>query len=269
MSRARLAPGLRVVRRGRDLVQVGLYAEPMVLLPRTEDVELTLAALVEGGPVGADPDNASVLDHLDRHGALVWDPLPPPVRPGVAVLGRLEIPGLPEPSGLLQASGIAVTPSIDRAQMVLVLNVGELDRNRLDPLIRSRTTHLVVRLVDGGAVIGPFVTPGVTACLRCVDAHLSVRDPDHVAVTARYIRATARSRPDGMPDLDPALSSFALAWAVRDVVAHVTGREPSTWSRTVLLGRSTTQRTEQTWSRHPQCGCCWPVDGEQVAYPFR
>ena len=99
--------------------------------------------------------------------------------------------------------------------------------------------------------------PGVTACLRCIDAHQSVRDPDHVAVTARYVRATARVRPDGVPDIDPALAALALAWAARDVVAHLDGREPSTWSRTLVLSAEPARRDEHEWRRHPQCGCCW------------
>jgi len=260
--RARLAPGLRVVRRGRDHVQVGLYAGRRVLLQRTDTVERTLAALVGGVPVTADPDNASVLERLERNGCVVWDPTPRRGRPSVVVLGRLEVDGVPDPAGVLRAAGVAVAPSVDHADVVLVLSAGELDRDRLDLLIRRRATHLVVRLVDGGAVIGPFVAPGVTACLRCVDAHLSVRDPDHVVVTARYVRATSRSRPDGTPDLEPALTSVALAWALRDVVAHLTGSEPSTWSRTVHLGRNPLEQTQQSWLRHPQCGCCWPVEPE-------
>jgi bacteriocin biosynthesis cyclodehydratase domain-containing protein len=259
-TRARLSPGLRVVRRGRDQLQVGLYDEQRVLLPRTEEVEQTLAAVLEGGPVSEVSAAAWVLERLERSGCVVWDRPPPSGRPTVAVLGGLEVPGLPHLDTLLGACGVAIT-TVDRARAVLVLSVGELDRDRLDPLILRRRDHLVVRLVDGGAVIGPFVAPGVTACLRCVDAHLSVRDPDHVAVTTRYVRATACSRSDGVPDLDPALASVVLAWAVRDVVAHLTASEPSTWSRTVHLGRIPSRLTTQTWLRHPQCGCCWPDEG--------
>jgi bacteriocin biosynthesis cyclodehydratase domain-containing protein len=120
--------------------------------------------------------------------------------------------------------------------------------------------HLVVRLVDGGALLGPFVVPGETACLRCIDAHESVRDPDHVAVTTRYAQASGSPRGDGVPDLDPALASIALAWAVRDVTAHLDGHEPSTWSRTLHLRPDPTRREEQAWPRHPHCGCSWAAD---------
>lgn len=259
-ARPRLAPGLRVVRRGLDHFQVGLYDDRRVLLPRTEDVEHTLASLLEGTAPSEDPASAAVLERLDRNGCVAWEPSDRRGSRSVAIIGRLAVPGLPDLDGLLGAAGVAITASPLDAEVVLVLSAGELDRDRLDPLIRSRVTHLVVRLVDGGAVLGPFVVPGATACLRCVDAHLSVPDPDHVAVTSRYVRATARARSDGVPDLDAALTAVALAWAVRDVVAHLDGGEPSTWSRTVHLGAAPTRQAEHRWLRHPRCGCCWPTE---------
>ena len=152
------------------------------------------------------------------------------------MLGRIAGPGLPDIEELLGAAGVTTTSEPGEADAVVAIGLGELPRERLDPLLRSSTSHVVVRLVDGGAVIGPFVVPGKTACLRCIDAHQSVLDPHHVAVTTRYVEATARARPDGMPDLvDPALAAIALAWAVRDVVVHLDGGQPSTWSRTLLL----------------------------------
>ena len=63
-----------------------------------------------------------------------------------------------------------------------------------------------------------------------------------------------------MPDvIDPALAALAHAWAVRDVIAHLDGSRPATWSRTIQLGPEAAHRREQDWSRHPECGCCWSV----------
>ena len=259
--RPRLAPGLRVVRRGLDHLQIGLYDGRRVLLPRTASVEQTLGLLLGHGPLDEDQADLALLDRLDQHGCLARDsPAAGVAHPSVAVLGELRSWGIPDVHEQLGAAGVVVTPSPTHADVVLVLSPGELDRDRVDPLVRSRTSHLVVRLVDGGAVLGPFVVPGTTACLRCIDAHLSVPDPDHVAVTTRYVRATARARPDGTPDLEPTLTSLAVLWAVRDVAAHVRGQQPSTWSRTLHLGPEPASRTERTWARHPQCGCSWPVD---------
>ena len=252
----RLAPGLRVVRRGLRHLQVGLYADRRVLLPRTAEVEATLALLLQQRPLDDDGSTAAVLALLDAHGCL--DRSRPTPGGTVAVLGRFEAPGLPDLGALLATAGLTITHSPASADVVLVQAVGELDRDLLDPLIRSRTSHLVVRMVDAGAVLGPFVVPGVTACLRCVDAHQSLLDPDHVAVTSRYLRATAVPRDDGVPDVpDVSLVALALSWATRDVVAHLEGREPATLSRTIRFDRQPARREELAWLRHPDCGCCW------------
>jgi len=259
-SRPHLAPGLRVVRRGLDRVQVGLYDGRRVVLPRTEGVLRTLALLLERQPIDEDPATAWVIEQLDRNGCLVRGTRSRTGR-RVALLGRIAGPGLPDIEELLAAAGVVTTADPGEADAVLALGLGELPREQLDPLLRSNTSHVVVRLVDGGAVIGPFVVPGKTACLRCIDAHQSVLDPHHVAVTTRYVEATARARPDGLSDLvDPALATIALAWAVRDVVVHLDGGQPSTWSRTLLLRPDPTQRREDTWLRHPMCACCFAED---------
>lgn len=266
VRRSQLAPGLRVVRRGLDQLQVGLHDGRRVVLPRTEVVERTLSLLLERRPVEESPATSLVLDRLARHGCLVPEQQSPGPVGTVAVLGPLDLgpldgPALRDVHGLLATAGVATTPEPSAAGVVMVLSAGELPRDRLDPLLRSRTSHVVVRLVDGAAVLGPFVVPGATACLRCIDAHETVRDPDHVAVTSRYVDATSRPRADGVPDTDPALVSAALAWAVRDVVAHLGGREPSTWSRTLVLGPEPAADRGQTWLRHPRCGCCWDASG--------
>ena len=127
---------------------------------------------------------------------------------------------------------------------MLVLSAGELARERLDPLVRRGTSHLVVRLVDGAALVGPFVVPGVTACLRCIDAHRS--DPRsrprgrHHPLRAGQLAGPDRTAYPTSPT--PLLATVAVAWAVRDVVAHLDGRRPSTWSRTLLLDADPSRR---------------------------
>jgi hypothetical protein len=257
LTRPRLAPGLRVVRRGLHQLQVGLYADRRVLLPRTPEVEHTLTRLLQQQPVDDVPAARAVLTVLDEQGCL--DRGRPVAGGTVALLGGAPTRGPVDLSGLLVAAGLTETDSVEHADVVVVLALGELDRDLLDPLVRRRTDHLVVRMVDGGAVLGPFVVPGVTACLRCVDAHLSLLDPDHVVVTSRYLRATSVPRDDGVPDVpDASLLGLATSWAARDVVAHLAGREPATFSRTLRFGPDPAFREEKRWLRHPDCGCCWP-----------
>jgi bacteriocin biosynthesis cyclodehydratase domain-containing protein len=251
----RLAPGLRVVRRGLDQVQVGLHPGRRAVLARTPAVERTLATLLGDGDLDDSVETAGVLDALRRHDCLADHATATPAR-SVRLVG--DLPGAHD---LLAACGVAAVGG--HGDVTLVLGAGETDRDLLDPLVRHGDPHLVVRLVDGCALVGPFVAPGVTACLRCVDAHRAVTDPDHVTVTQRYVHASSIPRRDGVPDVaDPALAAVALSTAVRDVVAHLDGRRPATWSRTILLGPDPGQRAEEAWSRHPECGCCWsPLGG--------
>jgi bacteriocin biosynthesis cyclodehydratase domain-containing protein len=229
------------------------------VLPRTPVVERTLAALRDRSAAPGLGDSelveaAGVLDLLRRHGCLVSD-TDLACRFLGRRRGRVALHGeLAGARDLLRRSGVAVVAPGSRADVALVLGHGEVDRARLDPLVRSDTPHLVVRLVDGCAVVGPFVVPGETACLRCLDLHHSVADPDHVSVTSRYVRATARS---GGAETDPVLGTLAVAWAVRDVVAHLEGRRPATWSGTLLLDPDPARQSQEVWPSHPECGCCW------------
>ena len=109
---------------------------------------------------------------------------------------------------------------------------------RLDDWMRSGTPHLVVREGPGGPLLGPYVVPGATACLRCVDAHLGEHDPRR-ALVVEQVATTPPLRPS---EPDPALRALALAWAVRDLAAGAEGGVPATWSATVALGAAPADR---------------------------
>ncbi|ROR92372.1 hypothetical protein [Nocardioides aurantiacus] len=261
-GRARLAPGLRVVRRGTDLLQVGLEPDRRVLLPRDPASAEVLHALRADAPLPTSPAARRVVHALLERGCLQ---VRPDAAPAAAVALLDDLAGDPDDPvstvRLLEGAGVAVTPWTEGADAVLVRSRGECDRDRLDPLVRAGTPHLLLRLVDGEALLGPFVAPGLTCCLRCVDAHRAVTDPDHHAVTTRYVEAGARPREDGVPDLaDPALVALVTAAAVREVAAYVRGEEPPGWSRTRRWTGTADEPVVQAWARHPRCGCSWAPD---------
>ena len=53
------------------------------------------------------------------------------------------------------------------------------------------------------------------------------------------------------------LTTLALVWAARDVVAHLDGARPSTWSATTVLEPTPGTLETRLWHRHPDCGCRW------------
>jgi bacteriocin biosynthesis cyclodehydratase domain-containing protein len=262
-----LAPGLRVVRRGPDHLQVGLYDERRVVLPRTRPTEQVLAWLREGTPIDVrEPAFAATVERLVAAGCAtrrrdVQEQARRRRTTRVCLLGDDLGAGLgfDTVTALARAGLTRIVGDPAEADVVLLGSAGELARELTDPLVRDGVPHLVVRLVDGGAVIGPFVVPGETTCLRCIDAHLSLEDPDHVPVLARYVAASEGTEAGSGRDVtEPALVVLALAWAVRDLLSHVDGTPPTTCDRTVRLGPETWRQVHTAWPRDPDCGCSWP-----------
>ena len=246
-----LLPGIHVLRRGDDRLQVGLDRDHAVVLPDTAEVRRELRLLNRG-----DLTAATVLEAL---GDLLAEPRPgrPAGRVAVTAFGhplserlntRLRI--LATAAGHRLASG--------SADVAVVAGVGEPAREVVDRWAQKGTPHVLVRLVEGYAVVGPFVVPGSTACVRCVDAHATDDDPAWPLLLAQYTALSARDRPDGTTEpFDPALAELACAWAARDVASYLDGHRPSTWSATVRLDPLLHDIRTQEWLRHPHCGCSW------------
>ncbi len=151
------------------------------------------------------------------------------------------------------------TPSVAGTPLVgALVGVGEPDRELLDPWTREHVPLLLVRLTEGRAVLGPFVVPGRTACLRCIDAHHTDADGDWPLLVRQYAAASSGDRADGAPEpVDPALATLAVAWAARDIATYVDGQRPSTWSTTLIFDGSLAAVEARSWLRHPECGCSW------------
>lgn len=246
-----LLPGLAVVRRDERHLQVGVDPPRCAVLRDEPEVRRVLARLRAGEPplprtaagirAVARLAAAGLLDDLDdlqrRHAA----------RAGVTV--GVDGPGDLTPSVIerLREADLAGTVAREHASVLLVLYDGPVPRARLDRHAREGTPHLLLSAEPGAVTVGPFVEPGRTACLRCVDAHLGLADPR---------RALLLEQVDVRVPREPALHAVALAWAVADLLAWAEGRIPSTWSATVRLDASLDVR-RTPWARHPGCGCAW------------
>lgn len=265
--------------RTAGVVQVGLDP-PAVRVPDDPDVRRLLAALGRPGGIPMEYDDlpppaAAALASLEETGLVLAVPDAEQVSEAAVVVlraqfgpdaarrhqaraeGRIALhadPGsLPALEPLLRQAGLARADPADLdATAHLVVTAGPVDREVLDPLVRGAVPHLVV---EGGAAsrrVGPFVVPGRTACMRCVDAHETLHDARRGLLVAQAASA-ALERP---PPLDPLLDQLALAWAVRDLVRYVEGDEPSTWSTTVAIAPVAAPEVVR-WGRHPECGCAW------------
>ncbi len=292
-----LRPGVHVLRRSADELQVGLHPDRALVLPDRPAVRALLATLSSPACLPPEEYDGRTVELLADAGLLVdADVLLPLVphrpeprdpaavgRPDVAALaagsgeqarrllegrGRARVDvvasGSPEARsvaatlvGLLARAGIGSAGSQEVTVAVLV-SVGEPAREETDGWMRDGTPHLHLRLTEGHAVLGPFVRPGETACLRCVDAHHTDVDRAWPLLVAQYAAAVTREREDTVPEpVDSALATLAAAWAAREVVSHAEGREPATASGTIRLDPYLTALETHTWPRHPACGCSW------------
>lgn len=237
-----LRPGLHVVRRDDRHLQVGVDPPWRVVLPDEPGVRRLLDALADGRPAATETDaEHRALLALTRAGMLA-DPAPA-VRRTVAVHAAGDVAD--EAVRVLRAAGCEVGDG----PVALVLSSGEVARADADAHLRDGRAHLLVAASARGWTLGPFVVPGAGACLRCVDAHLGEQDPRRALVVEQLAGLAAAPH-------DPALAAVAVAWAVRDVLTHLDGGQPSTWSATVDLGPDL-RPLRRSWSRHPHCGCAW------------
>lgn len=241
-GRYQLRAGYVVARRDDTHVQVGVDPPHRAVLPDTTDVRRLLADLVAGRATAPAtlPARRALADLIDA--GLVDDGRPAEPVP-------VSVDGPPELAATLRTM---LGPSAaGEPELVVLVAAGPLARDRVDPLLRSGVPHLVVEGGPDAWSVGPLVVPGVTACLRCVDATLGEDDPRRALVleqTARSIRLPA----------DPLLPTLALSWAARDALGHLGGTRVTTWSATVTLTRDQLP-VERPWRRHPHCGCAWDL----------
>jgi hypothetical protein len=248
LARPVVRDGLRVVRRDDRHLQIGLDPPHRLVLPDLPGLQQALTHLDRRPPADLRPvidrlvDDGWIVDGARRHRPPGRRPSPPVTVHADATLA----------DRVLHACATAGLARADHAPVCLVVTVGEPRRSLADALVRDDVVHLWVAVLPHAVRLGPFVEPGRSACLRCVDAHLGDVDPR---------RATVLLQLDERPsvpetDPDPCLVQLAVAWAVRDVVRFFDGRPPSLRSATVTVTEDL-DHTRRDWLRHPHCGCAW------------
>ena len=253
-SALQLRPGIRVSRRGDGQLQVGLHPDERAVVPDTDAVRRLLRDLGHGVRTSLVPAPlAGVVDTLRRRGLVVS---PGEAAERARLVAALTVGVTADDAvrasavRMLAAAGLQVAGRRSRAGVLLHVTTGaEPRRDVLDQWVRDDRPHLTLTALAGRTRLGPFVAPGVTACQRCVDEHLTDRDPRHPLVLEQH------HDPDPHDRQRPEDLQLALALAVRDLARWAEGRRPVTWSATVELEADPPVR--HAWRRHPRCGCAW------------
>jgi bacteriocin biosynthesis cyclodehydratase domain-containing protein len=116
--------------------------------------------------------------------------------------------------------------------------------------------HLLVRMREGAGWVGPFVQPGRTSCLRCLDLHRTDRDAHWPLVAAQL---TARPM---HADLIGASATAAFA-AGQALHALAGARDLLLQDSAVVIDLFTARILRREWSPHPRCGCL-PSQAQQA-----
>lgn len=289
-ARPLLRPGVRICRRQDGELQIGLDPAIAVVAPDTDEVQAVLEGLRNGvapaAPESLSPTAVRLCDDLLLRRLVVdgdvWLAAVGGVDEDTAaglsavvaehgpaadrVLARRSATTvLVDDAGLaaagarlrthLAASGVGLGTIPDLA---VLLRRTEPDRAELDVWMRADVPHVLLTVVEGRVQIGPFVEPGRTACLRCLDAHHTELDPRRSLVVQQYAEQAAPR--DGLPDpVPPDLLDLAVGYVARDVVTWVDGGRPVSWSATVQVDPGL-HLPRTPWPRHPGCGCSWGLE---------
>lgn len=253
VSRVRLGAGVRVSDRSGESLQVGLHPGRSAVLPDRPEVRAVLERLRHGmDPRLLRAEAAEVVDRLDA-GRLLVAVDEPLTRSRARRDARIAVDAPAAEHALavrlLGEAGLDVSGDASPTASLVVTLGAEPRREAVDLLAQADRPHLLVTAVAGRVRVGPTVVPGITACLRCLDEHQTDHDPRHPLVIEQHLERAVDDRPV------PADLQLALAWAVRDLLALVEGRQPVTWSATLDLDEDGAR--QRSWSRHPRCGCAW------------
>ncbi len=254
----RLRSGVPVVRRDAGHLQVGSHPEASAVVEASAANVDVLRRLSRGlDPARLGSDSAALVAGLAAAG-LVVDPGDRQRRLLRREATSVELCGSTPWHDDLAArlAEVGIDSGSDRGSgseapdLTVVLTAGEPDRDLADRCLHSDQTTLFVAAIDGRVRLGPWVVPGRTACLQCLDAHQRERDARHPVLVEQWHTASA------VAEVEPTLMSLALAWVCADVARWCHARVPTTWSSTIWLDEEALPGIA-SWTRHAWCGCGW------------
>jgi hypothetical protein len=160
---------------------------------------------------------------------------------------------------LLPRARVATAEAGAAAGLIVLADDGEPARSRADAALNTGLPHLWASIRDCVGLVGPFVVPGATACLRCADAGRADVDPAWPTLVDEATRTVPV-----VAAVDEPLATAVAALAVHDVAVWASGLGPQTLGGIVEIpyGFGPVQRIGV--DQHPQCGCGWPTSQDTM-----
>lgn len=237
---------------GADPVAIVIGVEPWqeMLVDRLGDGIPDAALAGVAASVGADPEAAARFVQRIRR-ALV-DSLPH-ARPRIlvsphdesapavvdAIIATLEDAGFDTACSERSSLRDATVP-------VILLAHRLVEPHRAARLLSDDIPHLAVVFTGDGAEVGPYVEPGLSACLACIAAQRRTRDPAWPVLATQLLGLAP-------PPVSVALAVEA-AGAAAALIAGASHRRPTSSTSVTLRARSL-HRTRRAHHPDEGCGC--------------
>lgn len=249
----RLLPGALLLRRDARTLQIG--TSPGILIPdrpglgrvlRLLDgsLPIRLLARIVARDIPEFTDDLDVtLNRLTAVGAVIAL-APPPHRPSVAVRHDRST----------AAFAALVTERLDppaiEPDVEVLISAGEPARSAFETLATAGVIHLPVVLDERRVRIGPFVVPGTTPCLGCLDALLMSYDRTWAVLLPQFERP--RLLPVGLRDH---VLMRAAAEVLDQIEALANHERPSTVGRALSIGPGLADIDQIDVPFSPECSC--------------
>lgn len=151
--------------------------------------------------------------------------------------------------------------SIQRAQIVVITTYPEPEL--LAHLMERDINYICTLTSPFGALVGPFVTPGLSPCFHCIELHRSETHEEWQKVAmALFLQRNESVAPDHAYFAAAIIGSFLLRIA-RGEIPHEIISATRLFTRTeTRAGYSWPSEREiasesRHWSFHPDCSCHW------------
>ncbi|MBD7997646.1 MULTISPECIES: ThiF family adenylyltransferase [Oerskovia] len=172
-------------------------------------------------------------------------------RPRGEAAARILTDLAPEVRSHLVEASRWVAPHAGRPDVAVVVEHRVLRPERYGRLTGDGTPHLPVVVREADVVVGPFVRPGRTPCVRCVEGHRADLDPQWPQLVDQ-LRDPQREVLDVE---ETTLAAVGAAIAASQVLAHLDGLTPRAASACIEIAVPDAVPRLREVVNHPRCGC--------------
>lgn len=149
---------------------------------------------------------------------------------------------------IAQRSPSVVTDGPGTPDVVVLVEDRASDPNRTLGLMGAGVPHLSVVIREADVLVGPFVVPGRTPCLRCLDLHRTDADPAWPMLADQLRRMGPLAQ-------ETVLAATGASITAGQVLAALDGAMPRSAAACIEIPAPDAMPRLSATAVHPACGC--------------